>query len=491
MAEVITLKGDFQEVPPRLLRSLFGLHAPLRARDWALMAYTLWLTMIFGLIVAVSVLTDSATQSGPFWPLAALATTALVAERQSVRLSPRAAISVSFLPIVIAAVICGPLGAVGVSVASLLCDFRAPYARWATWTASRSIAAGAAGFVAWHVDGAGTHGFARVAAAVAAATMIQHLGDLSLGSVAAWLRGMTVREIAKLSNAVFVAMPLYAPITALLVYTYREVSPWSVALFLFPAFAAQKLFLLYQEQRATAEELAVAMDRQEKANLSFASALVATLDARDRYTAGHSAAVAVYARDIARRLGLSAAEQELVRLCGLVHDIGKIGLATGLLEKPGPLTLSERRQMEEHAVIGERILAKIEDYAEIAKIVRHHHERVDGQGYPDGLADEGIPLISRILTVADAYDAMTSDRPYRDAMPSQVARMRMAQAVGSQFDTSVVAAFEAILAQASEAYRLGVGPEFLFAMADSPLSREDHPEEHLSERVPRLQAQVS
>jgi HD-GYP domain-containing protein (c-di-GMP phosphodiesterase class II) len=92
--------------------------------------------------------------------------------------------------------------------------------------------------------------------------------------------------------------------------------------------------------------------------------------------------------------------------------------------------------------------------------VRHHHERVDGQGYPDGLPETEIPLLSRIIAVADAYNAMTSDRPYRDAMPSRVARLRLAQAVETQFDTSVVAAFEAILAGASEDYRLGQGPEF-------------------------------
>ena len=103
--------------------------------------------------------------------------------------------------------------------------------------------------------------------------------------------------------------------------------------------------------------------------------------------------------------------------------------------------------MEEHSVIGERILAKVDDYAEIARIVRHHHERIDGQGYPDGLAGDEIPLLSRIIAVADAYNAMTSDRPYRDAMPSRVARMRLAQAVESQFDTTVIAAFEAILAE--------------------------------------------
>src|SRR6476620_8372433 len=111
--------------------------------------------------------------------------------------------------------------------------------------------------------------------------------------------------------------------------------------------------------------------------------------------------------------------------------------------------------MEEHSAISERILANVDDYSEIAKIVRHHHERVDGQGYPDGLVGDEVPLISRIIAVADAYNAMTSDRPYRDAMPSQVARLRLAQAVESQFDTSVVAAFEAILASASENYRSG------------------------------------
>jgi putative nucleotidyltransferase with HDIG domain len=198
-----------------------------------------------------------------------------------------------------------------------------------------------------------------------------------------------------------------------------------------------------------------ANQRLERAGLSFATALVATLDARDQYTAGHSASVAVYARDIAERMGLSLADQQLAHLCGLVHDIGKIGLPAGLLEKPGPLSLQERRVMEEHPVIGQRILEKVDDYAVIATITRHHHERVDGTGYPDKIVGDEIPVISRILAVADAYDAMTSDRPYRDAMPSRVARMRLAQAVETQFDTSVVAAFEAILAGSSKEYREG------------------------------------
>jgi putative nucleotidyltransferase with HDIG domain len=160
-------------------------------------------------------------------------------------------------------------------------------------------------------------------------------------------------------------------------------------------------------------------------------------------------------------MGLGAVEQELVHLCGLVHDIGKIGLPAGLLEKPGPLTLEERRQMERHSEIGERILRNVDDYAEIADVVRSHHERIDGMGYPDGLPGDDIPLLARIIGVADAYDAMTSDRPYRAALPSRIARLRLAQAVETQFDTSVVAAFEAILASADDDYRSGRGPSFM------------------------------
>jgi putative nucleotidyltransferase with HDIG domain len=238
-------------------------------------------------------------------------------------------------------------------------------------------------------------------------------------------------------------------------------------LFFAPALAAQRWFLMYQEQRRLANDLQAANAQLKAANLSFAKGLIATLDARDQYTAGHSAAVAIYARDIAARMALDEHQQDLAHLCGLVHDIGKIGLAAGLLEKPGALTLDERREMQRHSEIGERILANVDTYAEIASVVRHHHERVDGQGYPDGLPEEEIPRLSRIIAVADAYNAMTSDRPYRDAMPSRVARLRLAQAVETQFDTAVVAAFEAILAGANEDYRLARGPEFVLNTSPS------------------------
>jgi len=397
---------------------------------------------------------------GPPWPIAALAVAAVIAEKQSVRLSPRAEISVSALPIILAAAIYGPVAAICVSIASLIPSFQQPYARWLTWTSTRSLAAGAAGLAVSSFDTPSGHVFGHILAAVAIATVVEQLGDLFLGSIAARLRQITLSEILGVASTMLLAMPLYVPVAALLVFAYRQLSPWSVALFLFPAFVAQKLFLLYTEQRTTAEELTSALARQERANLQFASTLVAALDAGDQYTAGHSAAVAVYARDIAARLGLPEQKQRLAHLAGLVHDIGKIGLPDGLLQKPGPLGVEERIEMEQHVVIGERILANVEDYAEVAVIVRHHHERVDGGGYPDGLVQEETPLISRIIAVADAYNAMTSRRSYRDAMPSSVARIRLARGVETQFDTTVVAAFEALLANASEEYRSGQGDDF-------------------------------
>ena len=146
--------------------------------------------------------------------------------------------------------------------------------------------------------------------------------------------------------------------------------------------------------------------------------------------------------------------------------------------------------MEKHSEIGEGILTKVEDYAEIAKIVRHHHERWDGQGYPDGIAELDIPLISRIISVADAYNAMTSDRPYRDAMPSRVARMRLAQGVESQFDTTVVAAFEAILAGADDEYRTGRRADFSLAdqdiYSDQALSPDAAPQPGLAPVKPKI-----
>jgi putative nucleotidyltransferase with HDIG domain len=413
------------------------------------------LTLGAGLVVTDHSLTNE-------WIVLALAAVAALAERGSVRFSSTIEQSISLLPLLFAAVLFGPLAAMLIAAASMVGDFRRPYARWAVYTLSRSITGAVTGLAAAEIAALAPNRLAGIALATIVGAIVAEAMDISLGSVTFWLRGHgpIFEPVKMMAPALLGAVPVYAPVVALLAFAYERVSPWTIPLFVVPALVAQHTFVLYRQQQNLASDLANANETLERANLSFATALVATLDARDRYTAGHSAAVAVYARDIAERMGLSKREQQLAHLCGLVHDIGKVGLPPGLLEKPGALTLEERRLMEQHSEIGERILANVDDYAEIAKIVRHHHERVDGHGYPDGLTGTEIPLIARIIGVADAYNAMTSDRPYRDAMPSRVARMRLAQAVESQFDTTVVAAFEAILAGADESYRAGIAGDF-------------------------------
>lgn len=398
-----------------------------------------------------------------WWMILGLAAIAAVADRQSVPVTKNAEASVAFLPLVFAAVAFGPFAGLLVGALAGLGDFRQPYLRWIAYMPVRALTGAIAGLAASLADSAESSAFGVLLLAALAASVADLASGLSFNiATQAVRRSGSIRVFLRtVGPLVALWVPLYVPLVALLVYGYRNYSFWVVATFLLPALAFQRLLQLYHGQRQTAEELTAANVRLERANLSFATALVATLDARDRYTAGHSAAVAIYSRDIAVRMGLSEREQQLVHLCGLVHDIGKVGLAPALLEKPGALTLDERRQMEAHAEIGERILSKVEDYAEIATVVRHHHERVDGLGYPDGLVGDAIPLLARIIAVADSYNAMTSDRPYRDAMPSRVARLRVAQAVDTQFDTSVVAAFEAILAGATETYRAGIREDFL------------------------------
>ena len=147
-------------------------------------------------------------------------------------------------------------------------------------------------------------------------------------------------------------------------------------------------------------------------------------------------------------LGLDPKALKRLELGALFHDIGKIGIPEAILSKPGPLTAEERKVVELHPELGERILAPIERLARSAPIVRHCHERWDGSGYPNGLAGEEIPLESRVILVCDAYHAMTTDRPYRPRLPVEEACRRLREAAGTQFDPHVVEVFLALDAPA-------------------------------------------
>ena len=399
--------------------------------------------------------------------VAGLAVATAVSERWSVRISATTGLTVYLLPTVFAAVVFGPLAAGVIAAASMLGDpevfhrgdrDRAPVLKWINYTSASFITGALAGLVAQTLTG---ESFGAIVASTFAAMAVAEASDLLFAAVTAQVRRRSMRELAFRGAPVAITSFLvYAPVVVVLVLAYLKISHVTILLFVVPTLAFQRLYTLYQRERRLGDELRTVNDTLARANLSCAVARVTALEASDADKAGHSRAVAIYCRDIATRMGLSSDDCDRAFLCGLVHDIGKVGLPPSLLGKDGPLTLEERRRMQEHSVIGERILREVDAYDDIATIVRYHHERIDGEGYPDGVPGEDIPLLSRVIAVADAYNAMTSHRPYREAMPSRVARLRLAQAVENQFDTSVVAAFEAILASADDSYRSATSEEF-------------------------------
>src|SRR6185437_5631007 len=155
------------------------------------------------------------------------------------------------------------------------------------------------------------------------------------------------------------------------------------------------------------------LEQAENVLVSLATAL----DAKDNYTRGHSERVADYAESLGGALGLDRAERRTLRRAGLLHDIGKIGTRLDYLQKPGPLTASEYEEVKKHPVIGYEICRPLRTMAPLLALIRGHHERLDGRGYPDGLHGDGVPVPMRCLTIADVYDAITSDRSYRKALP--------------------------------------------------------------------------
>jgi hypothetical protein len=397
-----------------------------------------------------------------------LALATAVSERWSVQISANTGLTVYLLPTVFAAVVFGPLEAGIIGAASMLGDpdvlshqhDRSPTLKWVNYTSASFITGALAGLTAQAlVDHDQSHG--AIVAATCAAMGVAEASDLLFAVVTSHFRRRSMRELLLRGAPVAITSFLvYAPVVIVLVYAYTRVSPVTILLFVIPTLAFQRLYTLYQRERRLGDDLRTANEMLERANLSFAAALVTALEASDAYTAGHSRAVATYSRDTARRMGLHADECERAFLCGLVHDIGKVGLPPSLLGKEGPLTLEERRRMQEHSAIGERILREVAAYDDIATIVRHHHERIDGHGYPDGIVASDIPMISRIIAVADAYNAMTSDRPYRPAMVYPAARDRLLQAMGSQFYTDAVVAFLSVLSEASDDYRYARGVGF-------------------------------
>jgi putative nucleotidyltransferase with HDIG domain len=188
-------------------------------------------------------------------------------------------------------------------------------------------------------------------------------------------------------------------------------------------------------------------DRAQQLTRSYMAtvrALSNAVEARDAYTGKHAERVTLFAIEIARELGLPAPDTPEVEFGFLLHDVGKLAIPDSILFKPGPLTTEERAMMSRHTIVGAEIMRDIEFLAEASKVVRSHHERWDGNGYPDRLAGEQIPLNARVFAVADVFDALTTNRPYRVALSFEQARSMIEDESGSHFDPQVVDAFRRI-----------------------------------------------
>ena len=232
-----------------------------------------------------------------------------------------------------------------------------------------------------------------------------------------------LRTIKGLVFNVLAAMPLGLLIAELL---SMESGAWISMIMLLPLLLARYAWQLYLDSKRQQDRLI--------------SAFVSTMEAKDTYTQGHSERVGEFAEMIARQLGLGEKQLMTLREAAVLHDVGKIGIEDYILRKPGPLDPEEPNKMQEHPMIGVKIVEQVGLAPEVIEIIRQHHERPDGKGYPYGLTAENICQGAKILGVADAFDAMTSDRPYRKGMPQERAIEILREETDKQFDPAAVQA---------------------------------------------------
>jgi HD-GYP domain-containing protein (c-di-GMP phosphodiesterase class II) len=236
------------------------------------------------------------------------------------------------------------------------------------------------------------------------------------------------------------------PCSAALVRISKSRGNWLTALSFHPRrlFTAVdlKLMLVARRQLLNHRQQAHTFEKLKESLFGLVRCLTAAIDAKDPYTWGHSERVARMAVRLARQMELAPSVESDLYLAGLLHDVGKIGVRDDVLRKPGPLTPEEQIHVQEHPVIGDRLVCHITPLQHLRWGVRNHHERWDGRGYPDGLAGDDIPLQARILAVADSCDAMMHTRPYRASLPPDRVEEALRDGAGSQWDPHVVAAFQ-------------------------------------------------
>ncbi|MEA2482664.1 MAG: hypothetical protein QOC55_611 [Thermoleophilaceae bacterium] len=263
-----------------------------------------------------------------------------------------------------------------------------------------------------------------------------------------------------------------AALAVSMVYAYHQLGLGAIALFAIVMLSSQRLLgqVFAAEQRA--EQLEERMEAFAKLHVGLLHTMIRTLDLRDRMTARHSAAVAHYAREIASAIGMSESEQEMVHTAALLHDIGKFNLPDDILKADVPLGEAEWELIRAHPEEGAQLVSHLEGYDDAAELVRAHHERFDGKGYPRGLATTEIPLGARIISVADTYDVLTARDSYRKPISSKLAIEELRRVAGTQLDPAVVSVFVELLGMKDLVYRHGDDADFETELAmDTRIAR--------------------
>lgn len=359
----------------------------------------------------------------------------LVAELLPVYLRPETAISVSFAPLYTVILLSSPF--LSALVAFLGMFFGTLKSKWyaALFNGSQyAISAFLSGLVFERLGGYGFHWneppfYLAVGASIGAFFLCNVLLVLTVVSLSG---GVPLSVVWKQSiNGILLQYFALFPFSLLLYFVYSYVGYAGIALFFLPLLIARYSFKLFVDTK--------------RMHLELLRALTAAVDAKDPYTRGHSARVAQLALRIADRMNLSGKQKEIIEYAAILHDVGKIGIADTILGKPGRLTPEEYRVIQEHPLIGYRIVKDVNFLRQVAEVILAHHERCNGKGYPHGKRKDEIPLEARIVAVADVFDALTSERPYRRAYTAEEALEIMENEEEGHFDPEVLAVLKEIV----------------------------------------------
>lgn len=394
---------------------------------------------------------------------------AIIADEMSVEVSDRVTLAAFNLPILLAIMFTGRLPAIGVAMAvGLWGAWRERSRAVVVYNSANVIVAVFIASLAFEallspldvrVDQI-TMGLLGAGAVAAASFEATNLTLLSLGMRVKYgraFRAFWQEEMPPFLRSLGVLLLLGLAIAAL----YAAAGIIAVALLFVPLFASQYMFKLLVREREHVARQTELSDQYLEMNIGLAAAMVVLLDSKDEYTAQHSAAVAMYCRDMATAMRLPEEEAEALHLAGLLHDLGKVGVPDAVLRKTSVLDEGEWESIREHPEKGAEVLSHLAAYQEVADIVRYHHERLDGSGYPHGITGEAIPELSKVLAIADSYHAMTSDRPYRRARSSFEALKELRTLAGTALDAGYVEVLAKVLRDKDLAYRDGSSTDFM------------------------------